>query len=168
VDADSADDVEDVEQVARPRVAAGALFFDESGRVLLLQPSYKPGWEIPGGYVRAGETPYQGAVREVGEELGITPPLGSLLAVDWAPHSDEGDKVLFVFDGGLLGREYVERIRPDPGEVSGYAFRSVAEFEELLIPRLARRVVAAVLARAAGETVYLEDGEARPRDGAGS
>ncbi len=102
------------------------------------------------------------------EELGITPPLGSLLAVDWAPHPDEGDKVLFVFDGGLLGREYVERVRPDPVEVSGYAFRSVAEFEELLIPRLARRVLAAVLARAAGETVYLEDGEARRRDGTGS
>lgn len=168
VDADSAHDVEDDEQVARPRVAAGVLFFDESGRVLLLQPSYKPGWEIPGGYVRAGETPYQGAVREVAEELGITPPLGSLLAVDWAPHPDEGDKVLFVFDGGLLGREYVERVRPDPVEVSGYAFRSVAEFEELLIPRLARRVLAAVLARAAGETVYLEDGEARRRDGTGS
>lgn len=151
----------DVERVAQPRVAAGALFFDELGRVLLLKPSYKPGWEIPGGYVRAGETPYQGAIREVAEELGITPPLGPLLVVDWAPHPDEGDKVLFVFDGGLLGREYVERIRPDPGEVSGYAFLSVAEVGQLLIPRLARRVLAAVSARAAGEAVYLENGEVR-------
>jgi 8-oxo-dGTP diphosphatase len=148
-----------VERGARPWVAAGVLFFDEGGRLLLLQPSYKAGWEIPGGYVRAGETPYQAAVREVAEELGITPPVGSLLAVDWAPHPDEGDKVLFVFDGGLLGREYVERIVPDPGEVSGYAFRSLAEVEQLLIPRLARRVLAAVAARAVGETVYLESGE---------
>lgn len=151
--------VGDVERGARPWVAAGVLFFDEGGRLLLLRPSYKAGWEIPGGYVRAGETPYRAAVREVGEELGIVPPVGSLLVVDWAPHPVEGDKVLFVFDGGVLGREFVERIVPDPGEVSGYAFRSLAEVEQLLIPRLARRVIAAVAARAVGETVYLEHGE---------
>ena len=156
---------DDVEQVARPQVAAGALFFDSSGRLLLLQPSYKPGWEIPGGYVRAGETPYQGAVREVGEELGITPPLGSLLVVDWAPHAVEGDKVLFVFDGGLLGREYVDAIRPDSGEVAGYEFRPLAELELLLIPRLARRVLAAVSARTGGQTMYLEHGEVQRGDG---
>lgn len=162
VNGDAVDDLEDVEQVARPRVAAGALFFDESGRVLLLQPSYKPGWEIPGGYVRAGETPYQAAVREVEEELGIAPPLGSLLAVDWAPHPVEGEKVLFVFDGGALGREYTERIAPDPGEVSGYAFWSLAEVEveRLLIPRLERRVLAAASARSVGAAVYLEHDEA--------
>ncbi|HEX4831645.1 MAG TPA: hypothetical protein VH478_11200 [Trebonia sp.] len=32
---------------ARPLVAAGALFLDEEGRVLLVSPSYKQGWEIP-------------------------------------------------------------------------------------------------------------------------
>jgi 8-oxo-dGTP diphosphatase len=42
---------------ARPLVAAGVLFFDEHDRVLLVDPSYKPGWEIPGGYVEAGESP---------------------------------------------------------------------------------------------------------------
>lgn len=67
--------------------------------------------------------------------------------------------MLFVFDGGVLGHEEVDRIRPDPGEVAGYAFRSLAELEQLLIPRLARRVLAAVSARAAGATVYLENGE---------
>lgn len=153
--------VGDVERVARPRVAAGALFFDESGRLMLLRPSYKPGWEIPGGYVRDGESPYQGAMREVEEELGIAPPLGSLLVVDWAPHPDEGDKLLFVFDGGVLGREDVERIRVDAHEVSGYAFWSAAELGGLLTPRLARRVRAAMVARASGVAVYLENGEAR-------
>ncbi|WP_308015621.1 NUDIX hydrolase [Streptomyces huiliensis] len=31
-------------RMARPRMAAGALFFDEGGRVLLVRPSCKPGW----------------------------------------------------------------------------------------------------------------------------
>ncbi|MFG2694678.1 NUDIX domain-containing protein [Kitasatospora sp. NPDC048407] len=34
-----------------------------------MKPTCKPGWEIPGGYLRAGETPSDGAAREVKEEL---------------------------------------------------------------------------------------------------
>nr|WP_158102996.1 NUDIX hydrolase [Lentzea kentuckyensis] len=34
-------------------MAAGVLFRDKSGRVLLLDPSYKPNWEIPGGAVES-------------------------------------------------------------------------------------------------------------------
>lgn len=89
------------EALARPRTAAGVLFFDEEDRILLVKPTYKPGWEIPGGYLHEGETPSEGAAREVKEELGITPPIGRLLVADWAPHPAEGDKLLFVFDGGF-------------------------------------------------------------------
>ena len=81
-------------KMARPRMASGALFFDDEGRVLLLEPTYKDYREIPGGYVEKGESPRQACIREVREELGISPPIGRLLAVDWAPNPAEGDKVL--------------------------------------------------------------------------
>ncbi|MEJ2860906.1 NUDIX hydrolase [Actinomycetospora flava] len=42
---------------ARPLVAAAAVFRDDDGRVLLVHPVYKPGWELPGGIVEAGESP---------------------------------------------------------------------------------------------------------------
>ena len=51
------------------RVAAGALFSDDDGRILMVRPSYQPAWEIPGGFVEAGESPAQACVREVAEEL---------------------------------------------------------------------------------------------------
>lgn len=88
--------------MARPRVAAGVLFFDDDGHVLLVLPCYKPGWDIPGGYVEPGESPKRACARELEEELGITPAIGDLLVIDWAPHPDEGDKLLFVYDGGVL------------------------------------------------------------------
>ena len=87
---------------ATPRVAAGVLFRDGAGRVLLVKPTYKQGWDIPGGYVEPGESPKQAALRELREELGISPAIGRLLIVDWAPHPNEGDKLLFIFDGGHL------------------------------------------------------------------
>lgn len=91
--------------MGRPRMAAGALFVDEADRVLLVEPSYKNYRDIPGGYVEEGESPLQACAREVREELGIKAAIGRLLVVDWAPNPGEGDKLLFLFDGGLLSTD---------------------------------------------------------------
>lgn len=144
--------------MASARAAAGVLFFDADGRVLLVRPAYKPGWDIPGGYLRPGETPTEAAAREVSEELGITPPIGRMLVVDWAPHPDEGDKILFVFDGGQLTPERIAQIQLDPAEIAEYAYHDPELIGHLLIPRLARRLTAAIAMRAARRLGYLEHG----------
>lgn len=144
-------------------VAAGVLFFDEAGRLLLVQPTYKDYWDIPGGYVETGETPGQAAAREVREELGIETPVGPLLVADWAPHPDEGDKLLLIFDGGTLTAEQLAAIRLQTDELASYSAHDPTEITALLIPRLARRVAAAVDARQAGRAAYLEHGVARTR-----
>jgi ADP-ribose pyrophosphatase YjhB (NUDIX family) len=146
-------------KMAHPRMAAGALFFDAAGRVLMVEPTYKDYWEIPGGYVETGESPLHAAIREVQEELGITPPLGRLLAVDWAPNETEGDKVLYLFDGGQLGQDDVARISLQPEELKSFAFFTPEQISEHTIPRLARRVIAATEARDAASPVYLEHGQ---------
>jgi hypothetical protein len=40
---------ETVHEVPRVPASAGALLFDAQGRLLVLKPSYKRGWTIPGG-----------------------------------------------------------------------------------------------------------------------
>ncbi|MFE3882733.1 NUDIX domain-containing protein [Streptomyces lydicus] len=145
-------------KMARPRMASGALFFDEQGRVLMLEPTYKDYREIPGGYVETGESPLQACVREVREELGISPEIGRLLAVDWAPNPADGDKVLYLFDGGVLPAELREQIQLQAEEVGAYDFHPVDAVASCTIPRLARRIEAAVVARAEGRVAYLEHG----------
>lgn len=147
------------EAVAQPRTAAGVLIFDEAGRVLLVNPTYKPGWEIPGGYLHPGETPSEGAARELKEELSLTTPIGRLLVADWAPHPSEGDKLLFVFDGGLITDADRAQIAPDGVEIGEYAFHDEDQIHTILIPRLARRIHAAFTARATRRTIFLENGE---------
>jgi 8-oxo-dGTP diphosphatase len=50
--------VVDAELPAVP-ASAGALIFDRAGRLLILKPTYKTGWTIPGGVMEAdGETPW--------------------------------------------------------------------------------------------------------------
>ena len=145
--------------VARPRTAAGVLFFDESDRVLLVKPTYKQGWEIPGGYVQPGESPSDAAAREVREEIGLVVPVGRLLVVDWAPNDRDGDKVLFVFDGGVLPASTT--IVVDGVEIEEHGYFRDDEVDELLIPRLARRVHAAITHRSSNTSGYLEHGVAR-------
>lgn len=146
-------------KMAHPRMAAGALFFDSAGRVLMVEPTYKDYWDIPGGYVEIAESPLQAAVREVHEELGITPPLGKLLAVDWAPNGSEGDKVLYLFDGGELSPEDLARITLQTDELKAFNFLAPVEISERTIPRLARRILAAIDARSGVAPVYLEHGQ---------
>ncbi|MFE1027193.1 NUDIX domain-containing protein [Streptomyces sp. NPDC058818] len=146
-------------KMARPRMAAGALFFDEADRVLLVEPSYKDYRDIPGGYVEEGESPRQACVREVQEELGIAPHIGRLLVVDWAPNPGEGDKVLYLFDGGCLSAEDRRRIVLQADELRSYDFHDADQVPDLTIPRLARRITAGIQARMNGLTVYLENGQ---------
>jgi 8-oxo-dGTP diphosphatase len=144
--------------MSRPRVAAGALFFDEEGRVLLVKPTYKAGWDIPGGYVEPGETPIEACKREIKEELGLDRTIDRLLVADWAPSQSEGDKILFVFDGGDLLEEDASRITLPAAELKSCAFQPSESFAELMPERLARRLLAAVIARRDGAIGYLEHG----------
>ncbi|MFD6886265.1 NUDIX domain-containing protein [Streptomyces sp. NPDC059957] len=145
-------------KMAHPRMASGALFFDDHGQVLLLEPTYKDYRDIPGGYVETGESPLQACAREVREEMGIEPAIGRLLAVDWAPSPAEGDKVLYIFDGGTLSPELEEAIQLETAEIRAYAYHSLEAMEGLTIPRLARRIKAAAAARSEQRVSYLEHG----------
>ena len=54
-------------------VTAGAIIFDDDGRVLLLEHVFRPdgGWGIPGGFLSKGEQPETALRREMREEIGI-------------------------------------------------------------------------------------------------
>jgi len=144
--------------MSRPRVAAGALFFDQDGNVLLVKPTYKEGWDIPGGYVEPGETPSEACEREIREELGIDTAVTRLLAVDWAPSEHEGDKVLFVFDGGELEPEAQSAINLPQDELRTFAFQPAEALGDLMPGRLTRRLQAAINARRSDAVAYLEHG----------
>jgi ADP-ribose pyrophosphatase YjhB (NUDIX family) len=135
--------------------AAGALFVDERDRVMLVEPTYKPMWDIPGGVIEPGETPSAACAREIDEELGLDIRVGRLLVVDWAPHPN-GEKVLFVFDGGLLDPGTLARIRLQAEELASYMFVEAGDVGDWLPPRLLRRITAAIAARADGTIHYLE------------
>jgi 8-oxo-dGTP diphosphatase len=138
-------------------VAAGWLFRDPAGRVLLVQPAYKDSWEIPGGGVEENEAPHTAAHRELREELGIERHPNQLLCVDWRPAVDgtRGDALRFVFDGGVIGEDTTASFALDARELVGWAFVDSDDLEDYLKPAMVRRIRACCEATG---TVYLEDG----------
>jgi len=141
------------------RVAAGVLFTDYDGRVLLVQPSYKPTWEIPGGVVEAGESPRAAARREVAEELGIDAAIGSLLVMDWvSPAPPRTDGLMLIYDGGTLDEPEARTIRLAGGELNAYGFVDIEGAVGLVSEGLERRIKAAQRAKRVGRAIELEDG----------
>ena len=143
----------------RKRMGAAALLTDDRGRVLLVEPTYKDYWEIPGGVVEAGESPLTAVTRELAEELGLSLRPGRLLVVDWVPPRPERTEgLMLVFDGGVLSAGQCAELRVPADELRGWAWCDERAAGERLPGLLARRVAAAVRARAEGTTIYLEGG----------
>ena len=140
-------------------MAAGALFRDEDGRVLLVDPTYKPAWDLPGGAVEKEESPYAACRREVAEELGLDRPPGRVLVVDWVPSRPERPEgLIVVYDGDVLAPGEITAIVTQDGELAGYAFVEPDEVAGRVSPLLARRIAACVDAVRAGTVISLEDG----------
>ncbi|MEU0520859.1 NUDIX hydrolase [Streptosporangium sp. NPDC006007] len=147
--------------LARHPAASALLITDEAGRVLLVRPTYKDdGWEFPGGAVDDGETPWEGAVREIKEELGIAPLASpALLCADWMrPHDDEPGGFRLVFDGGVMTQRELEAIQLPPEELSEWKLVDPTDADAFLPSVRVRRLHACVSARRTGRTAYLEDG----------
>lgn len=148
-----------VASLARKRIAATAFFRDQQGRVLLVNPSYKPTWDLPGGAVEAEESPHAACRREVAEELGLDRPPGPVLAVDWVPSRPERPEgLIIVYDGGALSATEIDKIVLVDGELIEFAFIAPDKVGTLMTPLLARRVASCLKALATGTVATLEDG----------
>ncbi|WP_435057760.1 NUDIX hydrolase [Streptomyces sp. bgisy060] len=148
-------------------VGTSVLITNQRGQVLLQRVTYRPTRLLPGGAVDLGESPAQGAAREVEEELGVTAAVTRGLAVDWVSPTGRTTpsamqfpgEVLHVFDGGVWDEEQIAAIRPAPGEIDAVEFVEPADLPALMAPGDARRALSALRARIAGSApAFLEDG----------
>lgn len=145
---------------ARKRVAADVLIRDAQGRVLLVDPSYKPDWDLPGGMAEANEPPAEAARRELREELALAIPVGRLLCVDWvSPHGPWDDSLIFVFDGGVLTGRQTAELHCADDELNDVGFFDFDEAAHRLRPYVWQRTQAALAALTGGAAVYLHDGK---------
>ena len=141
--------------------SAGALIRDRSGRLLILKPTYKGGWTIPGGVIEAdGETPWEACRRETKEETGLEVTTGHLVCVDFLrPRPGRPGGMRFLFDCGVLDEAVLATVTLQPEEISEYRLSPLPEALRLLSGPVRRRVRAA---SKSSRVQYLEDGRRVP------
>ncbi|QEH92507.1 NUDIX hydrolase [Dermacoccus sp. 147Ba] len=142
--------------------SAGAMLFDEAGNLLVLEPTYKKGWTIPGGAMEAdGESPWDACRREVLEETGLVVTSGRLAVVDTRPDKQTGTIGLrFLFHCGTLTDQRIASIELQESEIRSHRFVDREGAKALLSKPVRRRVLAAW---DAPHCLYLENG--RPVEG---
>lgn len=125
------------------------LAFDDRGCVLLVRHAETGRWVLPGGSLEPGETPADGAVREVWEETGLrvepTRVLGVYAGPEFRVTYRNGDALAFVmtvFEGRPLGGEP----RADGEETLEARYVAPAEAARLDMPAWARLVLGDALA----------------------
>lgn len=150
-----------VASLPRKRMSAGILLHDDAGRVVLVEPSYKTTWEVPGGVVEAGEAPWHAASRELTEELGLVRERMRLLVVDHLPARDDGmpEGVAWIFDGGHVREQDLTTFDLDAAEITSAGLYRPEEVRDRTTLRLARRLVIALAAARQGTgPVLCDDG----------
>jgi 8-oxo-dGTP pyrophosphatase MutT (NUDIX family) len=115
-------------------VAVAVIVRDDHGRVLMIQRADNQLWALPGGAQDIGETTREAAIREVGEETGISIELTGISGIYSDPRHviayDDGEvrqefSIVFrgrpIGDGGAVRKseESTEVAWVDPADVPG-------------------------------------------------
>lgn len=146
----------------RKRLGAGALIIDSEERILLVKPSYKNYWHLPGGTVDDDESPRAACLRELKEEIGLEFSKAELIVVDYTYYQEEGfqrEHLQFAFFCGKLSEAENAAIKIDGEENLEYKFVNLFEALEMVGQRVRSRLPHMFQAYQDGKTIYLENGE---------
>ena len=146
-------------RIPKKRAGGGVIFLNKKDKILLVKPSYRDYWLFPGGIVEKDESPREGAIREIKEEIGFDVVNCRLVSVDYV--SDDGirgDAMEFLFYGGVLSEKDIKNIKLDD-EIVEYKFMGIKEAAEKVSRKAKTRLINTLEAIKNNSVVYLENGE---------
>ncbi|WP_051740054.1 NUDIX hydrolase [Kitasatospora sp. MBT66] len=137
-----------------PLACADALLRSPDGRLLIVDPTYKADWNLPGGMVKE-ELPADALTRDLHESLGIQTTVGRLLAVDGESGPLDRPLVSYVYAAHASGPVEVTL---QAREIREARWVTEEEALQLLAPHVAARLRAALDAERGAHTALLRDG----------
>lgn len=144
--------------LSKKHMGAGVLLFNRKNELLIVKPSYKKGWSIPGGTIDANESPRECAIRETKEEIGIKLKKLRLVCIDYKKTKGYNlENLQFIFYGGILSDKEMVKINLENKELKGYKFISVNDNLNLLRPNLRKRLPNCLKAIKTNSVFYLEE-----------
>ncbi len=121
-------------------VGVGALYFYEN-QMLIIKPRYSLDWLIPGDIVRENESPLRALERVLHIEIGVTLPIGELVAVDYNHSIDaKGEHLQLVFWGAKLSQTQAQQIQNKKNDDLEFKFTPLNEVHTYLANNLKSRI----------------------------
>jgi ADP-ribose pyrophosphatase YjhB (NUDIX family) len=146
------------QNLPKKRIAAGALILNDKGQMLLVKPTYKETWEVPGGITESNESPRACVEREIKEELGLDITISKLLCLDYVTDLPEkGDSLQMIFDGGILSEEQIKSIKLEAKELSEYRFFNPDNIDVVFKDKLRFRMQKAWEAKLEDTALFVEN-----------
>lgn len=131
-----------IKTLAKRHTASGAFIFNEKNQLLILKPSYKDGWNLPGGVTDEFESPYQTIIRECKEEVNLDVKIKDLVLIDYSLKTIddfEHDYIEFYF---TVSVENLSDIQIDNEEILDYKFVDINQAQKYLAPNYYTRLQA--------------------------
>jgi 8-oxo-dGTP pyrophosphatase MutT (NUDIX family) len=123
-------------RLARPLTLGVRVILACEGGVVLVRHTYQPGWQLPGGGVKRGETLDAAARREVAEEVGLRAGRMRLMGMFTNFHEFKSDHVaVFACDEFDLAA-----LRPDLLEIAEARIFPLSALPDELSPGHRRRI----------------------------
>ena len=157
-------DKEYLKNLPRKRMASGVIILNEAGEILIVKPTYKDHWSVPGGVIDKDESPRDAALREVKEETNLDLKSMRLVCLDYMSPQESGystkdENIQFIFYGGILNQQDLKKIKVPKEEISEYMFVDKKEAINLVGEKLSRRLKPCFEALHSESFVYLEGGK---------
>jgi len=130
--------------------AVAAVVTDDAGRVLLCQQRQgRRRWALPGGRVRAGESPIRAAVRDIREETGMETEIVELVGIYHLTGEGPGeglpDVLVHVFRGRVHGGEATVN---SPGRICRLSWHGAGDLPRPMTPTTRAAIDDALAGRA--------------------
>ncbi len=125
-----------------PRVVVEGICL-KRGKILLVKGSRgltKGRWSLPGGFLRFGETPQAGLLREIKEELGVDGKIELLLDIKGKLGIESHLHWVMIFYQVSLEGE----LHPDPDEIAEVAYFPLEKARDLGIDDLMRDAISSI------------------------
>jgi 8-oxo-dGTP diphosphatase len=115
-------------RLARPRHESAVVAIHVGQALLLVRPSYRPGWHLPGGGLCHGDTPEAAARRELAEEIGFS--ASALLPTSITFQAQGSRRRVHIFE---LRLTEFPKLRPDNREIVHARFFNPSELDRMVL-----------------------------------
>lgn len=147
------------ETLPRKRMSAGGIILNPNNEVILVKPSYKNLWLLPGDVIEQLESPLDAIKRELREEISLDIDPIKLMFISYIKGKTKYEEALcFIFNFGTINNTMVKKIKIYNNEIIDFKFFKLNEIDNIVSENTKKAIHIAYNDFNKNGTYYVENG----------